>query len=291
MHDSFLKMAAHRDLVAALSSFDFDLDYSSWNTRLILIMAGFLFYVGIFAFIHFTSLVLSATYRSLPAKDKVTWNTVATRASFGLLCYVAGLNALLIDPVLAADKITGRQGWSAFIILIATGYFLYENIVFFIFNFVFWISNIPSTVHHIIAFIGCFGSVICSTAGHYLTIVSLLLEMATPFTCTSWILIKAGLSETLIWKLDQWFVIHLFHCRMFLTYHLWWVSLYNWDRLVTSVSVFYVTFFFVGLTILTFMLNPYWTYVKTMQLLTPVHSTSRKSPREGNGGISKKKNE
>ncbi|CAJ0938797.1 unnamed protein product [Ranitomeya imitator] len=277
-------MAAPRDLISALSSLDFDLDYSSWNVRLMLIAGGFGFYAGIFALIHLASLVLFATFRPLPTKDKVFWNSVATRASFGLLCYVAGLRALLIDPVLAADKITGQQGWAAFIILIAAGFFLYENVALFVYNFWFWTFDRSVAAHHITAFIGCFGAAICSTAGHYLPVAALLLEMATPFTCTSWILIKAGWSQTFIWKVDQWIVVHLFHCRMFLTYHLWWVSLNNYDRLVKSTTGLYVAFFFFALISLTFILNPYWTYMKTKQLLT-VHSSKE------NGEISIKKND
>ncbi|CAJ0938795.1 unnamed protein product [Ranitomeya imitator] len=284
-------MAAPRDLISALSSLDFDLDYSSWNVRLMLIAGGFGFYAGIFAFGFLASLVLFATFRSLPIRDKVSWNLATTRASFGLLCYVAGLNALFIDPVLAADKITGQQGWAAFIILIAAGFFLYEIVALFIYDFVFWTFEIPSAAHHITAFIGCFGAAICSTAGHYLPVAALLSEMTTPFTCTSRILIKAGWSQTFIWKVDQWIVVHLFHCRMFLTYHLWWVSLNNYDRLVKSTTGLYVALFFFGLVLLTFMLVPYWTYMKTKQLLTPVHSTSTKSSSEENSEISIKKND
>ncbi|KAM4042543.1 protein CLN8 isoform 1-T2 [Anomaloglossus baeobatrachus] len=296
MHDSFfLKMAAHRDLVAALSSFDFDLDYSSWNTRLILIVGGFLFYVGIFAFGHLASLVLSATYRSLPAKEKVFWSLAATRAVFGVQSIVTGLNALLIDPVLIADQITGRQSWASFTILMATGFFLFENLALHTSNFVFWTFDILLAVHHIFAFIGYSGAVICTTSGHYLPMVTLLLEMSTPFTCISWMLLKAGWSQTLFWKVNQWIMIHMFHCRMVLTYHMWWVSLYNWDRLVTSVSMLYLAFFFVGMTLVTLILNPYWTYKKTQQLLTPVDwnfdSTSKKSSRDKNGGNNTKKNE
>ncbi|XP_077146185.1 protein CLN8-like [Ranitomeya variabilis] len=278
-------MAAPRDLISALSSLDFDLDYSPWNVRLMLIAGGFGFYAGIFALIHLASLVLFATFRSLPTKDKVFWSSIATRASFGLLCYVAGLNALFIDPVLTADKITGQQGWAAFIILIAAGFFLYENVALFVYNFWFWTFDRSVAAHHITAFIGCFGAAICSTAGHYLPVAALLLEMATPFTCTSWILIKAGWSQTFIWKVDQWIVVHLFHCRMFLTYHLWWVSLNNYDRLVKSTTGLYVAFFLFALILLTFILNPYWTYMKTKQLLTPVHSSKE------NVEISIKKND
>lgn len=286
-------MAAHRQPMAALSSFD--LDYSSWNTRLILIVGGFLFYMGIFAFSHLASVVLCATYRSLPAKEKVFWNLSATRAVFGAQCIVTGLTALLIDPVLLADQITGQQGWAFFTIMIATGFFLFENLALYTSNILFWTFDSFLAAHHIFAFIGYLGAVICNTAGHYLPMVTLLLEMSTPFTCISWMLLKAGWSQTLFWKVNQWFMIHMFHCRMVLTYHLWWVSLYNWDHLVRSVTVLYVAFFFVGLTLVTIILNPYWTYKKTLQLLTPVdwnfESTSKNSSREGNGRISMKKNE
>ncbi|KAJ1150225.1 hypothetical protein NDU88_003020 [Pleurodeles waltl] len=50
--------------------------------------------------------------------------------------------------------------------------------------------------------------------------ITLLLEMSTPFTCVSWMLLKVGWSQSLIWKANQWIMIHMFHCRMILTYHL-----------------------------------------------------------------------
>ncbi|KAG8581813.1 hypothetical protein GDO81_007814 [Engystomops pustulosus] len=286
-------MVAHRDPITALSSLDFDVDYSSWNIRLLLIGGGFLFYLGIFVISHIVSVVLFATYRSLLAKEKVFWNLAATRAVFGVQCIVTGLTALLIDPVLVADQITGQQGWAFFTILIAIGFFLFENLALHTSNFVFWTFDILLAVHHFFAFIGFLGAVICSTAGHYLPMVTLLLEMSTPFTCISWMLLKAGWSQTLFWKVNQWIMIHMFHCRIVLTYHLWWVSLYNWDRLVRSVSVLYVAFFIVGLTLVTFILNPFWTFKKTQQLLTPVdwnfEPASKKSSREGNGRIGMKK--
>ncbi|XP_075718040.1 protein CLN8 [Rhinoderma darwinii] len=288
-------MAAHRDPMAALLSLDFDLHYTSWNTRLILIVGGFLVYLGIFVFWHLASVGLFATYRSLSAKEKVFWNLAATRAVFGVQCIVAGLTALLIDPILLQDQVTGQQGWAFFTIMIATGFFLFENLALHTSNFVFWTFDILLAVHHIFAFLGYFGAVFCSTAGHYLPMATLLLEMSTPFTCISWMLLKAGWSQTLFWKANQWIMIHMFHCRMVLTYHLWWVSLYNLDRLVRSVALLYVAFFFVGLTLVTLILNPYWTYKKTQQLLTSAdwnfESTVNKSSRKGDGRIGMKKKE
>ncbi|XP_072264518.1 protein CLN8 [Pyxicephalus adspersus] len=274
-------------------SFDFDLDYSSWGICFKLIAAGFLFYMGIFTFCHLLSVPLFSTYRALSTREKVFWDLAATRAVFGVQCIIAGLIALLFDPVLTADKITGRRGWSWFTILTAVGFFLFENIALHVSNFVFWTFDAFLAVHHFFAFLGYFGVIFCSTAGHYLGMVTLLLEMSTPFTCVSWMLLKAGWSRTLFWKTNQWLMIHLFHCRMVLTYHLWWVSLYNWDRMVTTLPLAYLAFFLTGLALVTLILNPYWTYKKTHQLLTPVdwnfEPASSKATVVGNGGLILKK--
>ncbi|XP_063772736.1 protein CLN8 [Pseudophryne corroboree] len=287
-------MITYRTPLSGLGTLDFALDYSSWSTCYTLIAVGFLTYLGIFVFCHLASVLLFATYRSLSAKEKVFWDLAATRAVFGVQCISAGLTALLLDPVLLADQITAQQGWSYFTILIATGFFLFENIALHISNLTFWTFDVFLSVHHFFAFIGYFGAVNNGTIGHYLPIVTLLLEMSTPFTCISWILLKAGWSQTLFWKMNQWVMIHMFHCRIVLTYHLWWVSLYNWDRLVRSASVVYVSFFIVGLALVTLVMNPYWTYKKTQQLLNPVdwnfQPTFQKPLVERNGSVGLQKN-
>ncbi|XP_075058573.1 protein CLN8 [Mixophyes fleayi] len=287
-----MKMIPHR--VPLLNTIDFSMDYSSWSTCSILIAAGFFVYLGIFVFCHLASVLLFATYRSLPAKEKVFWDLAATRAVFGVQCIITGLTALLFDPVLHADQITAQQGWSFFTILITTGFFLFENIALHISNLRFRTFDVFLSVHHFFAFLGYFGAVICSTVGHYLPMVTLLLEMSTPFTCISWMLLKAGWSQTLFWKINQWVMIHMFHCRIVLTYYLWWVCLYNLDRFVQSASVIFVAFFFFALALVTLIMNPYWTYKKTQQLLNPVdwnfQPISKTSYVEGNGRVGLQKN-
>ncbi|XP_053566336.1 protein CLN8 [Bombina bombina] len=247
-----------------------EMDYSLWETCLKLIAAGFFVYLGIFVFCHFISLLLCVTYHGLSAKEKVFWDLSATRAVFGVQCTVAGLRALLVDPVLTADKISSQQDWSWFTILTATGFFLFENVALHTSNYIFWTCDVFLAVHHFFAFLGFFGAVIYSTAGHYLAMVTLLLEMSTPFTCISWMLLKAGWSDTVFWKINQWIMIHMFHCRMVLTYHIWWVCLWYWEILISSVAYVYIAFFFTALGLVTVILNPYWTHKKTYQLLTPV---------------------
>ncbi|NP_001087512.1 CLN8, transmembrane ER and ERGIC protein L homeolog isoform X1 [Xenopus laevis] len=268
-----------------------EMDYSSWNTCLIVSGAGFLGYLFLFVLCHLVSILVSATYRSLSAKEKVFWDLAVTRAVFGVQCIYAGLRALLIDPVLTADTITGQQSWSHFTILIAVGFFLFENLALHTSNLIFWTCDIFLAVHHFFAFLGYLAAAICNTGGHYLYMLSLLLEMSTPFTCISWMLLKAGSSNTLFWKVNQWIMIHMFHCRIVLTYHLWWVCLYNWDRYKNSLPFVYIAFFFTGLAIVTIILNPYWTHKKTQQLLTPVDwnfkETSVKSRSEKGNGVIK----
>lgn len=181
--------------LATMNSFDFDLEYSSWNICLKLIFGGFLVYLSCFLFCHLVSVLLFATYRALSTQEKVFWDLAATRAVFGVQCIIAGLTALLIDPVLASDQITAQRGWAWFTILTAIGFFLFENIALHVSNLVFWTFDAFLATHHLFAFLGYFGVIFCTTAGHYLAMVTLLLEMSTPFTCVSWMLLKVNIQS------------------------------------------------------------------------------------------------
>ncbi|XP_007892210.1 protein CLN8 [Callorhinchus milii] len=248
----------------------FDLNYFSWDIRCITLAAGFLFYLGVFIFSHLLSFALSTTYCALAAKQKTFWNLAATRAVFGVQSIVVGLWALLVDPVLHTDKILGQQNWSWFNILIAVGFFLFENTVFYGSNIIFRTFDVALAVHHFFAFVGFACAIIWDRMGHYLPMVTLLLEMSTPFTCISWMLLKSGFSHTLFWKVNQWFTIHMFHCRMILTYYMWWLWWQHLEIFRSQVPVIPHLVFFSGLFLLTFIINPFWTHKKTMQLLNPV---------------------
>lgn len=255
---------------AGASESIFDLDYASWKIRVTLVGAGFVFYLGVFVVCHQLSSLLNATYRALVAKEKVFWNLAATRAVFGVQGSAAGLWALLVDPVLQADKTCGQQSWSWFHITTATGFFFFENVAVHLFNSLFRTFDWFLVLHHFFAFLGFLGLVVSLKAGHYLAMTTLLLEMSTPFTCISWMLLKAGQSNSLLWNVNQWLMVHMFHCRMVLTYHMWWVSLRHWAGLVACMYLPHLAFYMSGLGLLTLLINPYWTHKKTQQLLNPV---------------------
>ncbi|CAN9502282.1 unnamed protein product [Ophioblennius macclurei] len=245
-------------------------DFSSWEYRLQLIGLGFGFYTAVFLLSHLLSAALCQTYRSLLAKEKVFWNLAATRAAFGLQSSVAGLRALTEDSSLFRDRVRGQEDWSWFHILTATGFFLFENVALHASNVAFRSFDLPLATHHFFALSGYLGAVVWDSLGHYLPMVTLLLEMSTPFTCISWMLLKAGWARSLFWRANQWVMIHMFHCRMVLTYYMWWVALTHWGELNMHVALPQRLLFFSGLALLTFVINPIWTHKKTMQLLNPV---------------------
>lgn len=165
-------------------------EYFSWDYRLHLILLGFAFYSAVFLFAHLVSAALSSTYNSLLAKEKVFWNLAATRAVFGLQSTVAGLRALTEDSVITVDKVRGQQDWSWFNILTATGFFAFENVALHGSNVAFRSFDLPLATHHFFALSGYLGAVVWDSLGHFLPMVTLLLEMSTPFTCISWMFLK-----------------------------------------------------------------------------------------------------
>nr|XP_057946505.1 protein CLN8 [Doryrhamphus excisus] len=244
--------------------------YFPWDLRYQLIGMGFAFYATIFIVSHLLSAALSHTYTSLLVKEKVFWNLAATRAVFGIQSSVAGLRALTQDSVLSRDKVRGQEYWSWFNVLTATGFFVFENVAFHTSGLIFRSLDLPLAMHHFFALAGYAGAVVSDEMGHFLPMVTLLLEMSTPFTCISWMLLKAGCARSLFWKANQWMMIHMFHCRMVLTYYIWWISLTHWEGITKHMALSMRLIFFSGLTLLTLIINPFWTHKKTMQLLNPV---------------------
>lgn len=168
-------------------------EYFSWDYRLHLIGLGFAFYAAIFLLSHLLSAALSCTFNSLLAKEKVFWNLAATRAVFGIQSTVAGLRALTEDSVINRDRVKGQEDWSWFNILTATGFFVFENVALHASNLAFRSFDLPLATHHFFALSGYAGAVVWDSLGHFLPMVTLLLEMSTPFTCISWMLLKVGL--------------------------------------------------------------------------------------------------
>ncbi|KAK7118047.1 hypothetical protein R3I94_021781 [Phoxinus phoxinus] len=99
-------------------------------------------------------------------------------------------------------------------------------------------------------------------------------------------LLKVGLSNTLFWNANQWIVIHMFHCRMVISYYMWWVSWNHWEEMNTHIPLVQRLLFFIGLFLLTFFISPMWTHKRTLQLsCNPVDWNFDNMPPPENGPI------
>lgn len=263
-------------------------EYFTWECRFHLISAGFGFYSAVFLVSHILSVGLSRTYGSLLPKEKVFWNLAATRGVFGLQSTVAGLRTLMDESMLSRDRVSGQEDWSWFHVLTATGFFVFENVALHTSSLVFWSFDLPLATHHFFALAGYAGAVVWDSTGHFLPMVTLLMEMSTPFTCISWMLLKAGYARTLFWKANQWVMIHMFHCRMVLSYYMWYFTVTHWREMNANISLPQRLLFYPGLVLLTFVLNPIWTHKKTMQLLNPVDWNFGNKPVPVNGPVKEK---
>lgn len=165
-------------------------DYTLWEVRLRLVAVGFFIYLVIFLISHYLISWMSNSYNSLQPKDKFFLTRTVMRGVFGIQGCIGGLWALLLDPVFQVDKVYAQQDWSWFHCLIASGFFLVENVTLIVFSFVFKTFDWILFVHHILAFGGYFGLVVNIKSGHYIPLMGMMLDMSTPFACVSWMLLK-----------------------------------------------------------------------------------------------------
>ena len=82
-------------------------------------------------------------------------------------------------------------------------------------------------------------------------------------------MIKFKKENSILWKINQLILIHVFHLRSFLEFMmLYEVIKYRDDilRLPLPILIDHIC----GLIIVAFYLTPYWTYRKTLQYFDPV---------------------
>lgn len=123
-------------------------------------------------------------------------------------------------------------------------------------------------VHHTLALIS-YSRCLYLQVPYFFALCGLVLEMTTPFTCICWGLLKAKMSSTRLWVVNQWLMVHLFHCRSFIECYVWYKCWRQWNYIWSKMPTDVFVLQFVSLTILSVILTPYWTYKKTRQLLDP----------------------
>lgn len=258
-------------------------DVDSSRIRLAVIVSTFVFFCAVFVVAYLLSFNLYTFKYALTKKEKVFWCLSFVRALFGLSSTSLGVWYLFVDDTLQRDVLHSHTVTSELSIGYAVGFFVFECSALYTSNIVFRTFDSFLFTHHTLSLAAYVVSLYFQKA-HFFATIGLILEMSTPFSCLCWVLIKCKLSNTLLWKANQFLLVHLFHGRSFVEAYCFYLSLKQY-RVVLQESVVVLFFLYVPLTIQFSILTPYWTWKKTQQLLKPVDWNFQTLP---NGDIPEK---
>ena len=210
------------------------------------------------------------TFRTrLRSKEKVFWCLGFIRAVYGFVGFFFGFWYVALDDALHKDVVNAVTVSSFISLHIFIGFFVFENMALFLSCIIFRNFDPFLTLHHALSLLG--GSMVAILGkGHYFSMVGLLLEMTTPFSCFCWMFLKAKKAHLLIWKINQYILVHLFHCRTTVEGYTIYVIYSQWENMRTNMPGVICVFLYLQLSLQFTLLTPYWTYKKMMQLFNPV---------------------
>ena len=97
--------------------------------------------------------------------------------------------------------------------------------------------------------------------------MTLYLIILYMFTGICFCLIKSKLADTLLWKINQLVLVHLFHMRSVIEFLMMYEYIRNYKSF-QQLSLIWNIVFVGGTVVIGIFLTPYWTYKKTEQLFT-----------------------
>ncbi|KAJ8302269.1 hypothetical protein KUTeg_021256 [Tegillarca granosa] len=243
-------------------------DYRKTSVKLFFIFASFLFFAAVYSICAAFS-AATRTYNNLRRKEKLFWNLAIVRAIYGIFCTVVGIWAIFIDTELNKDAVYATTPTSYFALTVTVGFFVFECSMILVTDIVYKQVSILLNIHHWLSLIG-YSTLMIVESSHFFGTKGLILEMSTPFSAICWTVLKAGKAHSLFWKANQFLLVHTFHLRSVVEFYLWYETYMHWDRIWDAMPAVLFTFLYVQLTLVTFVMTPYWTYKKTQQMITPV---------------------
>ncbi|XP_050411622.1 protein CLN8 [Patella vulgata] len=263
------------------------LDYESSEVKKQLILGSFFFFFGTYIFSMIVSPVIFSSYKNLKTKEKVFWHLAIVRSVFGIFAGLVGLWALSTPTNLDRDVVFGTTATTYFAIATTVGFFTFECTALLISDIIFRNYSMLLNLHHWLSLVG-YSIVLFSGSSHFFAGKGLVLEMSTPFSAICWTMLKCGKEKSFLWKANQFFLVHTFHCRSIVECYLLFTSYKNWDYIYTQMPspVFYALY--IQLPLITFVMTPYWTYKKTVQMVQQKDWNFEDSEKGvGNGSIKK----
>lgn len=245
-----------------------EVDVDSPIVRLIVVFSTFVFFTVVFFLAFLLSFNLYTFKHVLSKKDKIFWCLAMVRAVYGVTSTSLGAWYLFVDDSLRKSILYSHTVTSELAINYTVGFFLFECMALYASNVLFRTFDPFLCTHHTLSLLG-YSTSLYYQNGHFFAMIALTLEMSTPFSCLCWVLIKCKLANTLLWKANQFFLVHLFHGRSFIEAYCYYMSYWQYSEMMQAPLPVLIFLYF-PLTIQFIILTPYWTWKKTQQLLKPV---------------------
>lgn len=166
------------------------------------------------------------------------------------------------------DMVFGQTATGSFAMNVCLGFFLFECVALTASDIIFHSFSRLLHAHHIFCAIAA-AVIIFWEAGYALVLLSLSLEMCTPFTAICWILLKSGMGNSKYWFINQIILIHTFHLRSVVECYIWWLTYKEWTIIWKTMPWMPFVTGYTALALITFIATPYWGYKKTLQLANP----------------------
>ena len=265
-----------------------EIDYRQTSVKLTFIASSFVFFSFLYVISHMIG-IRSRTYNNLAKKEKIFWNLAFVRATYGIFCTVVGIWAIFVDEELEKDVVFATTPTSYFALTVTVGFFLFECATVLISDIIYKKVSFLLNLHHCLSLAG-YSVLMVVESGHCFGTKGLLLEMSTPFSAICWTVLKAGKADTLLWKANQFLLVHTFHLRSVVECIMWYITFKHWARIWNAMPIVLFTILYVQLTLVTFLMTPYWTYKKTQQMIIPVDWNFEESSKtKSTNGVAGKK--
>lgn len=262
------------------------LDYNDRRVRTVIIGGSFLFFALIFVVIVLVC-NLFPVFHKLGMKFQIFLSLSVVRAVYGFFAIVLGIYALFTTTNLDRDVVYGTNATSFVAMLFTVGFFIFELSAVVLSDIAFKTFSKMLITHHGLALVA-YSIAVNLNANFCFGCKGLILEMSTPFSCMCYVLLKAGMERTTLWKVNQIILIHTFHLRSVVECHMWYIAYNNWQYIYNFMPTSLFILLFTNLILITFIMTPYWGYKKTQQLFNPVDwnfQESRNTDHLSNGSV------
>lgn len=265
------------------------INYSETSSKLTLTLISLVFSISLYIMSEVLSNI-SSTYTNLTTKEQMFWNSAIVRSFYGVFFTIFCTWGMLFDDELETNVIINTSPETFVLCLVTFGFFIFECLVLTISDIRYKKFSTLLQIHHWMSLFVCMLAVTHERL-YFFSYRFLILEMSAPFSSVCWILLKAGKGHTVFWKINQFLLVHVFHLRSFFEFSLCYYTLIKYrDVLILELSTLTLVLGYTHLILLTFVLTPYWTYKKTIQLLEPKDFKFSESERtrQTNGHAGKK---